>query len=92
MTNHPRRSRGPREVVLKITDGGRIVGCHPRSTSDMAVRVREVPADVRTSDVVLRLCGICWRPATGPWTVAWERIANAAPGSMLEFERWRRPE
>lgn len=47
MTNHPNRSRKNRTVTYKIVEGGGLCRCPDETTSDLAIRVTGVPADVR---------------------------------------------
>jgi len=85
MGNHPNRSRHLRTVTLKISDGGRMVACHPESTDDLCMRVTDVPRDVSDAVVATKLWRLSWLPVGGgPWTVTWERIADAAHGSILK--------
>ena len=83
MANHPARSKRNRTVALKIGSGGHYTHSSKYSTSDLITLVRDVPASVATADVLLRLNKVVLLPMTGPWTIAWERLADAAPGSVL---------
>jgi hypothetical protein len=84
MGSHPNRSRHLRTVTLKISDGGRMVACHPENTSDLCMRVTAVPRDVSDAKVAAALWYVCWLPfGDGPWTVPWERIKDAPRGAIL---------
>ena len=74
-----------RIVVFKITDGGRLAACHPESTSDLAIRVTEVPDGISAASVLTKLSQISWLPISGPWSVAWERVDNAKYGAILRL-------
>lgn len=83
MTNHPDRSRKNRVVTLKIVEGGYVARCNDATTSDLAIRVTGVPADVRDSAVATKINGVVLLPVGGPWIVRWERLADARQGSIL---------
>lgn len=83
MTNHPNRSRKHRVVTLKIVEGGYVVRVDDATTSDLAIRVTGVPADVRDSAVATKVNKVVLLPMCGPWVVAWERLADAVQGAIL---------
>lgn len=83
MTNHPNRSRKHRVVTLKIVEGGYVVRVDDATTSDLAIRVTGVPADVRDSAVATKVNKVVLLPMGGPWVVAWERLADAVQGAIL---------
>ena len=83
MTNHPNRSRKNRVVTLKIIEGGYVVRVDDATTSDLAIRVTGVPADVRDRAVATKVNGVVLLPMGGPWIVAWERLSDARQGSIL---------
>lgn len=83
MTNHPNRSRRNRVVTLKITEGGYVARADDASTSDLAIRVTNVPADVPDHRVATAVNKVLLLPVGGPWVVAWERLADAQQGAIL---------
>lgn len=74
-----------RTVTLKIGPGGHMVACHPGTTSDLAIRVTDVPETTPAHVVHRKLTQISWMPMTGPWVVTWPRIANAAQGTLIRL-------
>ena len=93
MTNHPNRSRRLRTVALKIQEGGRLAAVSEHSTSDLTIKVTGVPVTVTPSDVIIKLSKLSLLRRTeaglwtimGPFDVAWERISDAAIGSILKL-------
>lgn len=83
MTNHPNRSKRARIVALKIVAGGGVVRCDDATTSNLAIRVTQVPADVPDHRVATQVRKVVLLPVGGPWVVAWERLADARQGSIL---------
>lgn len=83
MTNHPNRSKRARTVTLKIVSGGGVVRCDDATTSDLAIRVTQVPGVVPDHRVAMQVRKVVLLPVGGPWVVAWERLADARQGSIL---------
>ena len=94
MTNHPNRSCTLRTVALKIQDGGGLAAVSPQSTSDLTIKITGVPQSVSTADVAIKLRKISllrrsdeggWT-IVGPFTLAWEMVADAPDGAILRCE------
>jgi len=83
MANHPNRSRKSRTVTFKIVEGGGLARCDNASTSDLAIRVTGVPADVADVKAMIQLKKVILLPTRGPWVVTWERLADAPQGAIL---------
>lgn len=83
MTNHPSRKREQRVVTYKIVEGGGLARCSEDTTSDLAIRVTGVPANVRDAAVMVQLHKAVLLPTGGPWIVRWERLSDAPQGAIL---------
>lgn len=83
MGNHPNRSRRNRVVTYKIGASGTLARVDDASRSDLAISVTGVPADIRDASVMVALHRVVLLPTRGPWTVAWERLADAPQGAIL---------
>lgn len=93
MTNHPNRSCHARVLAFKIQEGGGLAAVSERSTSDLTIKVTSVPKNVSPSEVMIKLRKITllrksveghWT-IVGPFSVEWERIADAEEGSILRL-------
>lgn len=83
MANHPNRVRESRTVTVKIVEGGGMVRCSDGTTSELAIRVSDVPSSVRDADVLIQLRKVVLLPTGGPWLVSWPRIADARQGAII---------